>query len=288
MSHTQTIVSIQTCLQRANQLQSISDSARLDTELLLCHTINQSRTFLYTWPERELSDIQQEEFNRLFTRRLNGEPIAHILGEKEFWSLSLQVNNSTLIPRPETELLVEIVLELLPQDIPQKILDLGTGTGAIALALAHEHPQWEITAIDQSNAAVKLAQSNQQKLQLNNVAIKQSDWFSNLIDETFDVIVSNPPYIANDDPHLQQGDVRFEPHSALVAENNGLADIEIIAAEAKPYLKPSAWLVVEHGYNQAEQVQAIFRNSGYDAVETRCDLSNQPRATFGKYHPKHS
>lgn len=261
-----------------------SDSARLDAELLLAEVLNCERTYFYTWPENPLTEDQSKQYNDLLSRRLNGEPIAHILARREFWSLDLEVNNSTLIPRPDTEILVEAVLNLnLPKS--SHLLDLGTGTGAIALALATEYPQWSVTAVDVSEDAVALAEVNRERCALNNVAIQQSDWFSSLeTDDAFDIIVSNPPYIDAKDPHLREGDVRFEPLTALVADDNGLADIRLITDQSRYYLKPSGWLVVEHGYQQADAVQSIFKEYNYQSIQTQNDYGGNPRVTFGQFN----
>lgn len=261
-----------------------SDSARLDAELLLAEVLNCERTYFYIWPENPLTEDQSKQYNDLLSRRLNGEPIAHILARREFWSLDLEVNNSTLIPRPDTEILVETVLNLnLPKS--SHLLDLGTGTGAIALALATEYPQWSVTAVDVSEDAVALAEVNRERCALNNVAIQQSDWFSSLeTDDAFDIIVSNPPYIDAKDPHLREGDVRFEPLTALVADDNGLADIRLITDQSRYYLKPSGWLVVEHGYQQADAVQSIFKEYNYQSIQTQNDYGGNPRVTFGQFN----
>lgn len=277
-----TTLTIQQNLARASELDQISESARLDVELLLAECVERERTYLYTWPEKELTPAQQTRFESLLSRRLTGEPVAHILGQREFWSLPLQVNPSTLIPRPDTERLVEVVLALdLPNDA--KVVDLGTGTGAIALALASEKPQWLITGVDQSEDAVTLAKTNRQALGFQNVTLLQSDWFSALTDQQFHVIVSNPPYIDQQDPHLAEGDVRFEPLSALVAEDHGLADIRHIAEQAKQHLLPGGWLAVEHGFEQGEAVRGIFSACGYARVVTEKDYGGNERVTLGIY-----
>ena len=267
-------------LRCSEQLNDISDSARLDVEVLLCHTLGKDRAFLYTWPEHPLSEAQFADFHAAFERRKNGEPVAYITGEREFWSLPLEVEPSTLIPRPETELLVETALNLPLPDSAQ-VLDLGTGTGAIALALASENPSWAIHAIDQSPQAVALARRNCEKLQLANAKVWQSSWYQN-VTERYQLIVSNPPYINPQDPHLQQGDVRFEPHSALVAQRAGLADIEAIVAGAAEYLEPGGWLLLEHGYDQGEPVRQILRDARMVDVETRQDLAGHDRVTLGQ------
>jgi release factor glutamine methyltransferase len=276
-----TVQTIQQNLARASELESVSDSARLDVELLLAECFQRDRTYLYTWPEKQLSDDQQTQFENLLARRLNGEPVAHILGEREFWSLPLEVNPSTLIPRPDTERLVEVVLDL-SLGKQSRVLDLGTGTGAIALALASEFPEWKITAVDQSVDAVELASRNRDKLGFSQVEVLQSNWFSAITGQQFDVIVSNPPYIDETDIHLQQGDVRFEPLSALVAPDQGLADIRHIAEQATRHLAASGWLVVEHGYQQAEAVQDIFRQHGFSQVKTEQDYGGNDRVTLGQ------
>lgn len=276
---------IKRCLERSADLQQVSDSPRLDAELLLSHVLNKPRSFLYTWPEQQLTASQQHLFDTLVERRIKGEPIAYLLGEKEFWSLPLKVDPSTLIPRPDTELLVEVALSLLG-DEPAKVLDLGTGTGAIALALASERPHWEVTAVDNQPAAVALAIENCRRLGLPNVRINRSDWFSNLAGEEFALIVSNPPYVRPDDIHLDQGDVRFEPRSALVADAEGLADIKHIADAARNHLLGGAWLVVEHGYDQAEAVRQLFEEFGYRGVESRRDLAGHERLTLAQWLPE--
>ena len=263
----------------------ITDSPKLDVELLLAHAINKTRTYLFTWPERTISSDEFKKFQILFSQRLVGKPIAYILASKEFWGLNFNVNQHTLIPRPDTEILVEETLQKAKnrQGWPPhiEILDLGTGSGAIICALKHELPQANATAVDFQAEALAIAKQNALNLQLN-IQFKQSDWLSVFNTEKFHLIVSNPPYIEETDPHLQQGDVRFEPLSALSAKQNGLADIINIVKQAKNFLHPTGWLLIEHGYNQAEQVQNIFQQAGYNEIETRKDYNQQPRITFGK------
>ncbi|WP_323816053.1 peptide chain release factor N(5)-glutamine methyltransferase [Cellvibrio sp. NN19] len=278
-------ITVAQCLQLAPELESISDSARLDIELILCHILQKNRTWLFTWPDKTLTAEQENVFNDFFARRKNGEPVAHIIGQREFWSLPLIVNNSTLIPRPDTELLVELTLELFAQDEPETqrhCLDLGTGTGAIVLALASEKPHWNLLGVDQSADAVALAEQNRQHLGFENVRIVQSNWFAQISTQLFDVIVSNPPYIDPQDPHLVQGDVRFEPRSALIADNHGLADIELIIRESKNYLSIDGWLLLEHGYDQGEAVRKLFAQNGFEQVETRRDLGGNERVSLGR------
>lgn len=278
-------LTIAVCLRLAQQLAAVSESPRLDIEILLAHILQKDRTFLFTWPETALTREQEDQFTAAFERRLGGEPVAHIIGQREFWSLPLFVNNTTLIPRPDTELLVETILNLFASDMhnqPRQVLDLGTGTGAIVLALAHEKKHWHCLGVDNQPDAVQLAQRNRDHLQLHNVTIRQSDWFTAVDQTDFDVIVSNPPYIAADDPHLQQGDVRFEPLSALVADNQGFRDIENIVQQAKHYLLPNGWLLIEHGYQQGLAVRRLFEQSGYAAIQTLSDLGGNERVTLGK------
>lgn len=279
-------ITIANCLKHSPQLTNVSDSPRLDVEILLTHILQKNRTYLFTWPEQELTDEQTKTFNEFFTRRLTGEPVAHIIGQREFWSLPLMVNNSTLIPRPDTELLVEAALGLFTEDEenqPRRLLDLGTGTGAIVLALAHEKKSWQCVGVDKELAAVELAEENRVQLNLPNVKILQSDWFSTLENEApFDIIVSNPPYIDPDDSHLSEGDVRFEPLSALVAENKGLADLEFIIAHALQYLTQQGWLLVEHGYGQGATVRELFTANNFDQINTFRDFGRNERVTMGR------
>ena len=277
---------IATCLQQSPQLADVSDSPRLDIEILLTHILQKNRTYLFTWPEKELTIEQTQTFHELFSRRLIGEPVAHIIGQREFWSLRLMVNNSTLIPRPDTELLVEAALGLFaddPNNPSRRLLDLGTGTGAIVLALAHEKKLWQCVGVDKELASVELAEKNRVQLKLHNVKIQQSDWFSALASETpFDIIVSNPPYIDPTDEHLKEGDVRFEPLSALIADNHGLADLEFIIAHAPQYLTSNGWLLVEHGHDQGAVVRDLFAGNHFDQVNTFRDFGGNERVTVGK------
>ncbi|MDB6062594.1 MAG: prmC [Verrucomicrobiaceae bacterium] len=265
-----------------SQLLTDSDSAALDAELLLCHCLQKERAYLYTWPELDIDSATEKLFRELIERRVRGEPVAYLLGYRDFWSFSLAVNNSTLIPRPDTERLVEVALELLKQK-DAAVLDLGTGTGAIALALAKENPAWQLTAVDVNAAAVELAQHNARALALENAKIFESDWFEKIPLQPFDLIVSNPPYIDGDDPHLTQGDVRFEPRRALVAEKNGLAAIAQIIADAQPYLKSNAWLLFEHGFEQAPAVRTLLSQHAFDTISTWSDLGGHERVTGGRW-----
>lgn len=234
-----------------------SPSARLDTELLLAAAMGKPRSFLRTWPERIVPREANELFDDWIARRRNGEPVAYILGHQGFWSLDLEVAPHTLIPRPDTELLVETALATLAADTAT-VLDLGTGTGAIALALASERPLWTVTAVDRVEEAVALAERNRQRLLLENVEVRRSHWFSALDGRRFRMIVGNPPYIPASDPHLSEGDVRFEPKSALVAGSDGLDDIRQIVAQAPQHLLDEGWLLLEHGYDQGAAVRELL------------------------------
>jgi len=266
-------------------LEKVSDSAKLDTQILLSFILNKEINYLYTWPENQLDPQQLTNFEALLQQRLQGKPIAYITGSKEFWSLPFKCNSSTLIPRPDTEILVEQVLEEAEQNLklPIKCLDLGTGTGAIALALASEQPNWQIDAIDYSDDAVELAQHNAKALSLEHVNMYQSDWFTNVDTATgFDIIISNPPYIDENDIHLSQGDVQFEPLSALVADNAGFADIEKIAKDALEYLNTGGYIFFEHGFEQGEGVRAILKVLSYQSIQTIKDLNENDRVTFAR------
>lgn len=258
-----------------------SESPRRDAEILLGYVTGRARTYILAFAETMLTSAEQEQLEALLARRERGEPIAHLTGQREFWSLPLFVSPVTLIPRPDTECLVEQALARLPAE-PCRILDLGTGTGAIALALATERPDCQVTAVDFLPDAVALATRNAQHLDIRNVTILRSDWFSALAGQRFTVIVSNPPYIDETDPHLDQGDVRFEPKSALVAGQNGLADLAHIITTARDYLLPGGFLLLEHGWRQGEAVRALFTAAGYQQVKTCQDYGGNDRLTLGQ------
>lgn len=262
------------------RLASVSDTGMLDARLLLAHVLDRNLTWLQTWPEHVVTDDQLAAFNGLLARRKQGEPVAYLLGTQPFWTLDLEVSPDTLIPRPETELLVEKVLELLPADENCSLIDLGTGTGAIALALASERPRWDMTACDVSEGALRVARRNQQRLNLN-VSLVQSDWFSAVPPRRFHAVLSNPPYIETQDPHLSRGDLRFEPRSALASGADGLDDIRRIAAQAGEYLRQGGLLMLEHGYNQAAKVRELLVSNGYVKVESCRDLAGHERITYG-------
>jgi len=258
-----------------------SPTARLDAELLLAAALGKSRSFLHTWPERIVPSDAALTFAHYLQRRRGGEPVAYILGQQGFWKLDLEVAPHTLIPRPDTELLVETALELLPAT-PAKVLDLGTGSGAIALALASERPAWQVTAVDRVLEAVALAERNRQRLHLHNVTVLSSHWFDALKDHRYSLIISNPPYIAAADPHLIAGDVRFEPASALVAGTDGLDDLRVIIAQAPQHLEAGGWLMLEHGYDQAAAVRDLLLAQDFVEVHSRVDLGGHQRISLGR------
>ena len=264
-----------------------SDSAALDAELLLCYCLGKDRTYIYTWPEHDVAAPQEQQFRALIERRQRGEPVAYLLGQRDFWSFTLAVDDSTLIPRPDTERLVEVALEL-PISACARVLDLGTGTGAIALALASECSQWNVLGVDIADAAVALAQRNATALAIDNVKFAQSDWFANIAAQQFDLIVSNPPYIDAADPHLAQGDVRFEPRRALVAADHGLAALVAITTRAQPYLKSGAWLLFEHGFAQGPALRTVLSQHGFDSICSWNDLGGRERVTGGRWREKNA
>jgi release factor glutamine methyltransferase len=277
--------SIEQIIRQFSQLLAVnSDTATLDVELLLAHSLGKDRTYLFTWSDRFVTEKEELTFKALFSRRLEGEPIAYILERQAFWDLNLKTAEHTLIPRADTETLIEWVLELadsLPDQA--RVIDLGTGTGAIALSLAHEFSHWDVQGVDLVPQAVELAQYNAKLNNLDQVRFFQSSWFDR-VDDRFDLIVSNPPYIDPEDEHLSQGDVRFEPLSALVAKNKGLADLELIADQSRSYLLEGGWLLMEHGYDQQQAVQQLLNRLGYQQVSTRIDLGGNPRITGGQYY----
>lgn len=270
----------------AAQLATASETAMLDAEVLLCHCLNKNRSFLRAWPEHQPSREQLAQFQMLVAQRSQGKPIAYLTGQREFWSRNFKVSPDVLIPRPDTELLIELSLALLPTDRPCKIIDLGTGSGVIAITLAAERPLTDVLATDFSAAALEIAGYNAEQLGTGNVRFRQSHWFDQIDETGFDLVISNPPYIAGGDPHLLEGDVRFEPDSALVSAENGLRDIRLIAEQAGRRLKDGGQLLIEHGYNQQTDVQAIFNALHYQQVTTHADLSGNPRVTSGIWNPK--
>lgn len=256
------------------------DSPKLDAELLLSHISGLNRTSFRAWPEREVTAEQAEQFFALVAERVEGKPIAYLLGQQEFWSLPLRVSTSTLIPRPDTECLVETALSLELSETAT-VLDLGTGTGAIALALASEKPSWQITASDRVAEAVELARENSQNLNLS-ITVVQSNWFEDIPAATFDLLISNPPYIPASDRHLGEGDVRFEPSSALIAGDDGLDDIRLLVTQGLDWLNDGGWMMLEHGYDQGEAVRELFACAGWRNIETRKDYGGNDRMTLAR------
>jgi release factor glutamine methyltransferase len=254
--------------------------ARLDAELLLAHALGVSRASLYAHAEDEPSDAVHDAFLRLADERMRGVPVAYLVGHREFWSLDLVVTPAVLVPRPETESLVELALERLERDTDALVADLGTGSGAIALAIARERPHSRIVATDRSEAALDVARGNARRLAIANVAFAAGDWYEALA-ERFDVIVSNPPYVAAGDPHLE-GDVRHEPVPALVAGTDGLDALRRIVAGAPRHLRAGGSLLVEHGFDQGDAVRRLFRESGFLDVETARDAGGRERVTLGR------
>ncbi|WP_136067043.1 peptide chain release factor N(5)-glutamine methyltransferase [Modicisalibacter radicis] len=259
-----------------------SPTARLDAEVLLGHVLGRERSWLYTWNDHRVEGFPRARFAALVAARAGGEPVAYLTGEREFWGLALATGASTLIPRPDTECLVETALALMPATA-RRVLDLGTGSGAIALALASERPAWRVTGVDRIIEAVALAGGNARRLGIDNADFRVSDWFSALAGQRFELIVTNPPYLADDDPHLAHGDVRFEPRSALVAGDGGLADLRYLIEVAHDYLAAGGWLLLEHGMTQGEAVREALCRTGYVEVATQADLAGLPRVSLGRH-----
>jgi len=267
----------------ARRLAEISDTPRLDAEILLAAALDQPRSYLHAWPERMPEPEQAARFAAWLDRRGVGEPVAYILGRREFWSLELEVTPDTLIPRPETELLVELALERLPANRPVAAADLGTGSGAIALALAVERPLARIVATDHSPAALAVARRNARRSNIAYVEFREGDWCASLGDERFDLIAANPPYVAATDPRWRQGELQFEPAAALVSGADGLDALRTIIVQAPNHLKPGGWLLLEHGYDQGEAVPALLRERGFDAVSDHRDAAGLSRTSAGRW-----
>lgn len=276
------MIDIKSALLYGVQLLTHESKARMDAEILLAFVLKTSRTFLHAHADDVLLDDDWERYQTLLNKRLQGSPIAYLTGVREFWSLPLTVSKATLIPRHETELLVELSLQFLAAQEESRILDLGTGTGAIALALASENPLWQIDAVDISIDAINIAKQNAEHHHLRNVKFYVSNWFSDLPKHKYNIIISNPPYIAVDDPHLKCGDLRFEPINALISGRDGLDDLRHLIGQSPDYLSPEGILLVEHGYDQKVNVQSLFHQAGYHSIQTWKDLQGNDRATCGR------
>jgi len=272
-------------LQAATQaLSASSESPRLDAEILLAHLLKTSRAYLLAHADQVLQPAEQTQYQALINRRKQQEPIAYLCGHKEFWSLDLLVTPDTLIPRPETELLVELTLSLLPSDqTPIRVADLGTGSGAIALALARERPYWEIHALDYSSAALTIASQNATRLGLDKIHFHQGSWCKGLPKLRFDALVSNPPYLSENEWQTCPKDLHFEPNSALVSGPEGLDALEELITSAKPYLKDQGWLLLEHGNLQAKKVRALLQAAGFAQIKTQIDLAGNERVSLGRF-----
>ncbi|MDM8547836.1 peptide chain release factor N(5)-glutamine methyltransferase [Candidatus Venteria ishoeyi] len=279
-------VTIQMALQYARNSLTHSETPRLDAEVLLCHVTGKTRSSLYAWPEKILLQQIWQDYQNLIQQRASGIPVAYLTGSREFWSLDLKVSPAVLIPRPDTETLVELILAQLSRNRPASILDLGTGSGAIALALASESSLWEITGVDNSAAALKQAQENAEHLGLRQIQWRLGNWFEAIGNAQFDIIVSNPPYIAADDPHLQQGDVAHEPLSALQSPQQGLADLKQIIRRAPKHLSGKGCLLVEHGWQQAEAIKTLLQQYHYSNIQQQQDLAGHIRVSYA--YPKNT
>lgn len=270
---------IQSVLNSAtNELLDL-DTAHLDAEILLQSVLGCDRSHFYSHPEKMVPDDKLESYQSLLSLRAKGTPVAYLTGQKEFWSLTLKVTDDTLIPRPETELLVEHALELIPDDAPLNVLDMGTGTGAIALSIARERPQLNIIASDISERTLDIARSNAKLNKISNVKFIHSNWFSEIKDGPFDLIICNPPYIAEQDTHLQEGDVRYEPRQALVSGPEGLDDLRIIIQQSPDFLKHGGHMLLEHGYQQGQKITELLKSFHYSEINILRDMAGHHRST---------
>ncbi|MDH5583353.1 MAG: peptide chain release factor N(5)-glutamine methyltransferase [Gammaproteobacteria bacterium] len=268
----------------AERLSRVSDSARLDAEILLCQTIDMPRSYLFAHPEDVLDELTRDRFETLMLRRLNGEPMSYITGTREFWSHELLVSPATLVPRPETELLVELALREIPRNAEWQILDLGTGSGAVAIAIAGERLMCKITATDISPDALAVARENVRHAQMSNITLLEGSWIAPVAGSKFELIVSNPPYVRDDDEALKN--LGYEPLSALAAGKDGLRDIRTLASGAGGILVPGGWLMLEHGADQAKDVAAILQASGWSGIACHNDLAGKPRVTVARWDGK--
>jgi release factor glutamine methyltransferase len=271
--------------QASGRLRAISPTPRLDAEVLLAYVLGTSRSQLHVWPERPIPAARLGHLEALIARRCQGEPVAYLTGQREFWSMSLQVTTATLIPRPETELLVETALACVPPRACWRIADLGTGSGAIALALARERPGCRIIATDLSAAALEVARSNAEHHGLGNIEFRVGDWLAPLGDERYELVVSNPPYVAADDPCLMAGGTRFEPRTALASGVDGMDALRHLIGRAPPYLTAAGRLMVEHGCDQGPAVAALLSAHGYAHIRSHRDLAGHERVSEGRHMP---
>ncbi len=273
---------IKNILKEARDRLGQAESSYLDAQLLLAHILKQSREYLLTWPEHEISAENEKQYFGLIEARQAGQPVAYLTGSRQFWNFSLNLSPAVLIPRPETELLIELALALLPAE-KMVLADLGTGSGAIALALAKERPQWKVIASDHSPKALQVARENARSLQVSNLDFRLGNWCEIFSErEKLDAIIANPPYIDEADPHLQQGDVQFEPRSALVSSKSGFADLQVIASQAQYYLRPQGLLLLEHGFEQAAHLRQMLEKYGYNEIQTNKDLAGHDRVTLAR------
>lgn len=273
-------MNIAQALKSGASLLSDSESPEVDSQVLLSHIMNQSSTYLRMWPEKSLSALQQTLFHDYIAQRQTGMPVAYIIGQRGFWTLDLKVTDATLIPRPDTELLVSLALEKYQPNM--RIADLGTGSGAIALAVASECPKAQVYAMDYSAEAIVVADENAKRNQLNNVHFWQGSWLQAIKAKQFDLIISNPPYIESEDPHLSVGDVRFEPITALASGRDGLEDIRQITEQSVKCLRAGGWLMLEHGYHQSQQVQQILHDAGFQQISAFKDYGDNDRVVIGQ------
>ncbi len=275
-------MSIRSLLETGREILAPDPLARLEAEILLGHALGVSRSFLFANPDLAVPLKRRSDFMALLRRRSQGEPIPYLVGKRSFWTFDLEITADVLIPRPETELLVEMALKVIPASIPCRAADLGTGSGAIALAIASERPKCEMHATELSEKALRVAQHNANKLNLRQIQFHQGCWLQPLAGK-FQVIVSNPPYVNQGDPHLQQGDCRYEPSLALSPGDDGLRSIKEITASAPGYLLPEGWLLVEHGYDQGSAVRSLFSEVGFGNISTQADMAGLDRVCMGKW-----
>jgi release factor glutamine methyltransferase len=288
------VVTVKQLILSGRRLESSSDSWRLDAELLLADVLKKNREYLLTWPEVEVAESDQKKFEELLNRRSKGEPVAYLIGKKPFWDFELKVNSDVLIPRPETELLVEKAIELMEASAGGvriegpatqiNLADLGTGSGAIAIALAKQNSAWQVTAVDKSSEALAVAKQNAAALSVTNINFLQGSWCQPLVVKSYDLIAANPPYVEAGDSHLTEGSLPFEPLMALVADDQGLADIQQIIEHSRACLRDGGWLLIEHGFDQRVQVAQRLAKAGYSCIDSQADLAGIERVAFAQWH----